>query len=296
MRGSRVAVVIASGAVVLAALAALAYGDAKDDLSRARSDYDALRSRYDDEKSKTQHYLDESVKLRQMDKDQLNALIGQICGLDIERDGDDAERMAKDLTDKVVDQVRRNYDQTVDDGSHVWDELGRLESDAKSLRERAHDLEDKDDVKDDAGKLREDCDKLIESIDKQMDKVNRDKSTLDNVKNGVMNGANNPTIRARMQYGKDMHVKLQSDRSCDEKEVVLSSGRPDCIKFDQDDCKVIEFKPDTLSESDARSQAEGYLSDVRDHFKSDDRARRCKQNADGPVFTAVGELYPACRP
>ncbi|HEY1552697.1 MAG TPA: hypothetical protein VGG28_32935 [Kofleriaceae bacterium] len=231
-----------------------------------------------------------------MDKDQLNALIGQICGLDIAHDGDDAEQLAKDMTDKVVDQVRRAYDQTIDDGSHVYDDLGRLESDAKSVRDRAHDLEDKDDVKDDAGKLRDDVDKLVESVDKLMDKVNRDKSTLDNVKAGVMNGANNATIRARMQYGKDMHVKLQSDRDCNEKEVVLSSGRPDCIKFDQDECKVIEFKPDTYSTSAAADQASKYLSDVRDRFKSDDRAKRCKQSSDGPIFIAVGELYQACRP
>jgi predicted nuclease with TOPRIM domain len=93
---------------------------------------------------------------------------------------------AKDLEDKVVDKVRRSYDQTVDDGSHVWDELGHLESDAKSLRDRVHDLENKDDVKSDAEHLHGDVDKLIESVDTLMEKVNRDKSTLDNVKDGVM--------------------------------------------------------------------------------------------------------------
>jgi hypothetical protein len=281
---------------VVAALAVQAFGDSKDDLSRAKNDYDSMKSRLDDEKSKTDKYLDESVKLRQMDKDQLNDLINQICRLDIERSDDEAERLAKDLADKVVDKVRRSYDQTVDDGSHVWDELGHLESDAKSLRDRVHDLENKDDVKSDAEHLHGDVDKLIESVDKLMEKVNRDKSTLDNVKEGVMKGANNPTIRARMDYGKEMHTKLQSSRSCDEKEVELSSGRPDCIKFDQDDCKVIEFKPDTYRESEAADQATRYLSDVRYRFKDDTRAKRCKQNSDGAIFTAVGELYRACRP
>jgi hypothetical protein len=51
-----------------------------------------MKSRLDDEKSKTDKYLDESVKLRQMDKDQLNDLINQICHLDIERSDDEAER------------------------------------------------------------------------------------------------------------------------------------------------------------------------------------------------------------
>jgi len=112
-----------------------------------------------------------------------------------------------------------------------------------------------------------------------------------------MAGANNPTIRARMEYGKQMHKKMQDDFECDEKEVVLSSGRPDCIKFDQDDCKVIEFKPDTLTESDAARQASDYLEDVRDKFKDDERAKRCKQTSEGrPIFEAVGKLYTACRP
>lgn len=76
---------------------------------------------------------------------------------------------------------------------------------------------------------------------------------------------------------------MQSNRSCDEKEVALSSGRPDCVKFDQDDCKVIEFKPDTLRISDAERQASDYLRDVRDRFKSDDRAKKCKQDSNGPA-------------
>ena len=294
--GNRRLWVVGAGALLVLSLAGLLYADARDDLSQAKGDYDSLRSRWDDVKSKTAAYLDESVKLRQMDKDKLTELINQICKLDIERDGDDAEQLADGIRDKIIDKVRREYDHTVDDGSRVWDDLGRLESDAKSLRDRAHDLEGTDDVKDDAAHLRDDVDHLVDAIEHLMEKVNSDRSTLDRVKDGVMAGANNPTIRARMEYGKDMHRKLQSDRSCDEKEVELSSGRPDCIKFDQDDCKVIEFKPDTYREDDAVQQARGYLADVRGRFASDDRAKRCKQDSDGPIFQPVGELYPACRP
>ena len=109
-----------------------------------------------------------------------------------------------------------------------------------------------------------------------------------------MAGANNPTIRARMEYGKEKHKEMQA--GCHESEVVLSSGRPDCIMFDENDCAVIEFKPDTYSESDARSQAAGYIEDVRAKFKDDDRAKKCKHNDDGPIFEARAKLYPACRP
>ena len=72
-----------------------------------------------------------------------------------------------------------------------------------------------------------------------MEKTQSDSRSLDNVKQGTMNGANNPRIRAKMDYGKEMHVRKQSDYRCDEKEVVLSSGRPDCILFTENDCQVI---------------------------------------------------------
>ncbi|MEO8703876.1 MAG: hypothetical protein ABI867_27745 [Kofleriaceae bacterium] len=180
-------------------------------------------------------------------------------------------------------------------GSNVFDDLGHLESEAKDAREHARKLEDQPEVKRDAEHLRQDIEKTQEAIVKLFERLSSDRATLDRVKDGVMNGANNPTIRARMEWGKQQHVAMQSNRGCDEKEVVLSSGRPDCIKFDQDDCKVIEFKPDTLNTSDAERQAVDYLRDVRDRFKNDDRAKKCKQNSDGPIFRAVGETYPPCK-
>lgn len=39
-----------------------------------------------------------------------------------------------------------------------------------------------------------------------------------------MNGSNNPTVRARMEYGKEKYKDLQSYYKCDKKELVLSSG------------------------------------------------------------------------
>ena len=239
------------GVLVIAAMTRVLYADARDDLSRVKSDYDAVKTHYDNAKSKLDSYLDESVKLRAMDKDQLNDLITQICKLDVKRDDDEADRLAKDLRDKVIDRVKRDYERTVDDGSKVFDDLGHLESETKSARERAKDLEGKDDVKSDAAQLRQDIEKTQEAIAKLFERLNSDRNTLDRVKEGVMNGSNNPTIRARMDYGKQKHKDMQSSFSCDEKETVLSSGRPDCIKFDQDDCKVIEFKPDTWSQSNA---------------------------------------------
>lgn len=281
--------------LILVAAAGVLYADARDDLSRVKNDLDSLKSRLDDTKSKADKYLEQSTKLREMDKEQLAQLVEQICKLDIARDGDEIDRLAKELRDKIVDRVRREYDRTVDDGGRMIDQIERVMNDAKSLRDRAKDLKGREEIKDDASRVFDDIGRTVELIDRLMEKVQSDRKTLDRIKEGVMAGANNPTIRARMEYGKQKHRELQSSRNCDEKETVLSSGRPDCIKFAPDACVVIEFKPDTYSTSAAKSQAEGYLRDVRDKFKNDDRAKRCRQTSDGPFFEAVGETYPACR-
>lgn len=168
-------------------------------------------------------------------------------------------------------------------GSKVFYEVGKL----KNL--------ESSDVKDEAAKVREEVDRLDAAIQRLFDKLNDEGRMIERVKDGVMKGANNPLIRARLEYGKEMHIRLQSSFSCDEKEVVLSSGKPDCIKFDAGACKVIEFKPDTLSRSEAEDQAKRYLGDVRARYRNDDRAKNCKWTSEGPVFDAVGELYTACR-
>lgn len=275
---------------------AIIYADSRDDLGRAKSDFESLRSRHDTSKSRLDGYLEGSVKLRSFDKEQLAELVTQVCKLDIEQDNDEGDQIAKDLRDRAIERVRREYDTTIDAGSKVFEDLGRVESEGKSLHARARDLEGKDEVKDDARRLREEVEKLIEGNTRNFERIKSDRGTLDRVKEGVMNGANNPLIRARMEFGKEMHRKLQSDRGCHEKEVSLSSGRPDCIRFDPGDCKVIEFKPDTYSTGQAESQAKTYLDDVRERFKNDDRAKQCQQDSNGPKFKAVGETYAACRP
>lgn len=235
--------------------------------------------------------------MRSFDKERLAELVTQVCKLDIEQDNDEGDQIAKDLSDRAIERVRREYDATVDAGSNVFDELGRVESEGKSLHSRARDLESKDEVKDDARRLRDEIEKLMEANTRNFEKIKSDRGTLDHVNEGVkLRGANNPLIRARMEFGKEMHKKLQSDRGCHEKEVTLSSGRPDCIRFDPGDCKVIEFKPDTHSTSDAKDQAKKYLDDVRARYRNDDRAKQCKQDSDGAIFEAVGETYAACRP
>lgn len=278
------------------ALAGVLHADAKDDLSRAKSEYDALKSKVDDIKDKTERFLESSRARRSMDADELDKLVEQLCRLDTEPNDEEVEKVSRELRERAIDNVRREYDKTVELGGRVFDQIERAMNDVKALRTRAKERKSQDAVKDDAGRLVDEVEKLVDVVDRLLEKLQSDRRTLDRVKEGVMYGANNPTIRARMEYGQEKHKSLQSSRSCDERELALSSGRPDCVKFESEACKVIEFKPDTYGESTAREQANRYVDAVRRKFKDDDRAKKCKRDADGyPIFTAIGETYSACR-
>lgn len=270
----------------------------KEDLASRKNEWDQVKRRMDDASRKVDAFLEKSKRLREMDKSELNALIAQICRLDIARNDDEADRLAKSLRDKVVDSVRREYDNINSEGDRLGGgDVERVMNDAKSLRDNTKGLASHAEVKEDTEKLLREMSDAIDAFTTRVyEKFTADYRTLTNLKDGTMNGANNPRIRAAMEYGKEKHIHNQ--RICEEKELSLSSGRPDCVSFQKDSCAVWEFKPDTYSESEARSQAERYLRDVQDKFKDDRRAiENCKKDSSGkPIFEAKGVTYPACRP
>jgi membrane-associated HD superfamily phosphohydrolase len=289
------------GVVVALALGSgMAAADSKGDLSSRKSDWDQVKRRMEETSKRVENYLEASRKIRAMDKSELDALITQICKLDIARNDDEADRLAKSLSDKVIENVRREYDNINSEADRLGGgDVERVINDAKSLRDSTKSLASDEDaeVKDDAQELlREMSDTIDGFTERIFEKFEADYRTLTNLKEGVMNGSNNPRIRAAMEYGKEKHTYNQ--QICEEKELSLSSGRPDCVSFQKDNCLVWEFKPDTYSESEAKSQAERYLRDVQDRFKDDSRAlENCKKDSDGkPIFEAKGVTYPACRP
>jgi hypothetical protein len=273
-----------------------AYAGPKDDVSSRRTEFDRLKGRVDETAGKVEDYLRKTAKLREMDKTELHNLITEMCKLDIARSNDEADRLAQSLRDKVMDRVQREYTTVVADGDRLNSEVERLMNDLKSLVDRTSGLKAIDEVKDDASRLVSEEVAAVERSERLWGRLQADYTTLTNIKEGVMNGSNNPRIRAAMEYGKEKHTYNQ--RICEEKELSLPSGRPDCVSFQKDDCAVWEFKPDTVSESTARGQAAGYLRDVQERFKDDPRAlANCKKTAEGkPIFEARGVLYPACRP
>ncbi|MCY1019124.1 hypothetical protein [Pyxidicoccus sp. MSG2] len=281
---------------VMLAVATAAQAGPVDDLTSRKSDWDSTRRKMEDVTNRVEAYIQRSRKLREMDKNELAELITQICRLDVEPNEDEANRLAQSLRDKVQENVKREYDSVNSEADKLEDDAERLLNDAKALLNNVKSLTSTDEVKDESNKLVSELSNAIDRYtERAWQRLNDDYKTLDNVKNGVMNGSNNPKVRAAMEYGKEKH--LYNQRICEEKELSLSSGRPDCVSFQKDACVVWEFKPDTYSESDAKSQAERYLSDVTYKFKDDRRAvENCKKNSDGqPIFEARGVTYPACR-
>lgn len=270
--------------------------DARSDLDSLKRDWESRKSDLDRLRSDVDKYLENSRALRGFDKEELEKLIRAMCGQDVERDDDEADRVNKDLRERAVDTVRRKWDDITRQWDGVEDRLERLLNDLKSLRDRVKSVAEEDAVKSDRANLLDQVIRGIEDTDRLYSKIQDDFRSLSNVKEGVMYGANNPKIRAAMEYGKRKHIDMQS--GCHEKETVLSSGRPDCIYFYKDDCKVVEFKPTTVGDSAARSQAERYLSDVQRYFKDDKRAvENCKKDSSGlPIFSAEGKTYTACSP
>ena len=279
------------------ALCGVLWADARSDLDSAKRDYDSAKSTFDSVKDKVDRYLEQSRSLRSFDSEKMNTLIDQLCRLDIKPDDREVDDIVKDLVSKAVDSVTRNYDDTTKAADNRIYDIEHLLDQAKAVRSRANDLKSQDEVKDEASRLAEDADRLVSETDRLMEKTQADLRSLDNVKQGTMYGANNPKIRAKMEYGKEKHKDLQSSYSCDEKEAVLDSGlRPDCIKFQQDDCQIIEFKPDSWTTDAAAVQAAKYVEGVQRKFKDDDRIKKCKQVDGRPFFRTVGVTYTACRP
>jgi hypothetical protein len=276
-------------------LVGIAVADAQSDLDSRKRDLDSAKREVDSVRSDITEYLRDSREIRALDADLLDKLITAFCGSDIERDGDEAMKLAKEMTKRAKESVEKDWNDLDREFGDVVGELEDLLDDLKGLRNSVSSIPEEDPIKSDRQALLDEIGRVIDSVDRAMAEVQNDHIAASNVKQGTMQGSNNPRIRAAMEHGKVKHQEMQRD--CHASEVVLRSGRPDCVMFDNQDCKVIEFKPDSVGDSVARSQAEGYLADVQVYFKDDERAKKnCKVDSSGVhQYTAVSKTYPACK-
>lgn len=133
-------------AVSLGSFPALA--DPTGDLASRKSEWSQIQRRMEEVTSKISSYLDRSKRLREMDKTELDGLITQICRQDIAYDDDEADRLAKSITDKIVENVNREYDSLDEEADRVIEEEAEdILNDAKSLRDSTDDLLSSEEVK-----------------------------------------------------------------------------------------------------------------------------------------------------
>lgn len=78
---------------------------------------------------------------------------------------------------------------------------------------------------------------------------------------GLLQGAQNAKVRARIQIGIDKHAQLQT--GCTANEYQIPDGRIDCLNISDGHCEVIEIKPNNeKARSKGRGQLDGYKSTI----------------------------------
>jgi hypothetical protein len=288
--------------VLVLAAGSTAAREAGNDIANVIRDLSNLEGSLQNLAARHEAHIRESRDLRGFDEEQLRILIEKLCGLDRLREGDEAYGIAKRLEEDAKSRVQPRYrnlsgaaEQLLRDADYLYDQF-------EAVADKVDDLDDSPDsgVKAKAIALIPRVQKGLDLTKKMMAEVTADMNSLANVNTGTRLGMNDATVRAKVEYGKAMHIQLQQRWQCRERdhgEMTLSSGRPDCVLFIEDACQVVEFKPDTYSISDAASQAARYIPDVQNKFKGTPEAAKCSKDSSGmPVFRAVGNLYSACRP
>lgn len=227
--------------------------------AQTADDFNDLRGRIDT-------YLDEVNKIKRADETMLDQLITAICGSDIERDGDTADKLADSITAKAQRKLQPSIDYIVSRQRDLNAELGpylRGDSPHRSMAGRYKGL------------------------------LRTNEGTVESLKESVVQGANNPKIRAASRHGQEQHKRMggQSTYRCDKTEVVAGRGRADCVSIDKSvGCVVWEFKPSTYSQSKAMSQAKAYIPYINKQYKDNPDAAHCFPKG----FEAKVASYKAC--
>lgn len=271
--------------------------------------WESMQSAYVEMEKQLWAHINESKKLRKFDADDMKQLITFYCGQDHERDGDAADDLSARMAATIVANVQGRVNEYTKSADAVDAKLkevyGSLRDFQAELEKDAAEIDKLPGI--DADELRplRDVIALVAALrDKDREKffgvAKGDRDSYMNVVAEDLKGANNPKIEASKRHGQRQHRDLQSSFGCDRKEHPAGGGYADCVRFK--DCTIFEFKPDSWSESEARRDGEGYLSDVNREFsKSSSEGKPWAHcwHEDGPTdgdgFVVQGYRYPRCQ-
>lgn len=195
----------------------------------AKGDWSAARSKADEFKSRHQ-------ELRKLAPEETRRVVSAIC----EADEDARKDAGRDASERVA--------------RSVGDKL----SDLERVRNDAYKLLDEVIGDDDLKGNRDDAKRLKEEVSTRWDSVERMSRSL--------RGANHPVVAFMLDQGQRTHADRQGD--CHASEVVLDSGRADCLMATGETCTVIEFKPqNSRAISKGVDQYRRYVRDLNEQLK-----------------------------
>jgi hypothetical protein len=162
----------------------------------------------------------------------------------------EVERRVKDVADRWASQISSSY--------------GTMLGQADHLKSRAQ-----------ADKL-----KKYKGPKQVLEGLNKNIETMAKMKSYELQGANNPKIRAKLEWGNKRHADLQSGMGCAFKEVVIehcsnsirpgSGCRADCLVISGSTCRVVEIKPDSSGgKSEGPAQVDAYMKGFIEWYKRD---------------------------
>lgn len=154
------------------------------------------------------------------------------------------ESARKDAGRDASDRVAREVNDKLSD-------LERVRNDANKLLD---DVISDDNLKDN----RDDAKRIKEDVSTRWDSIERMSRSL--------RGANHPVVAFMLTQGRQAHSDRQRD--CDATEVVLDSGRADCLMATGETCSVIGFKPqNSRAISGGTDQYRRYVRDLNEQLK-----------------------------
>ena len=106
-------------------------------------------------------------------------------------------------------------------------------------------------------------------------------ASLQNLLDNELNGSNDPEVRAKMEFGKNEHKRIQADSGkCTVSEVTFGNRRVDCIYVSSGTCYVVEIKPNN---DDAKRRGEGQIRDGINQIEKELGGKKKKSELTGKL-------------
>lgn len=198
----------------------------------AAGDWSAARNKADEFRSR-------QADLRKLAPEETRRIVTAIC------EADEAAR--KDVGRDSAERVAREVNDKLSDLQHIRDDTNKLLDDVIA----------DDNLKDN----RDEAKRLKEEVITRWDSIDRMSRSL--------RGANHPVVAFMLQQGQEAHRDRQRD--CDASEVVLTSGRADCLMATGETCTVIELKPQNSNAvSKGLEQSQRYQRELNEQLMKPD--------------------------